>query len=98
MPATIDLLLSRLLHAGESIANFINTPKLLVIRTVIYFTSLSLLCTVSAQAIRLTHMSKAWLADDEPREGDHQDMTSRIYSIIRDYGQCPGHVRNKCHV
>lgn len=40
------------------------------------------------QAIRLTHMSKASLADDEPRDGgDSQDMTSKIYTIIRDYGE-----------
>lgn len=39
------------------------------------------------QAIRLTHMSKASLSDDEPREGDTQDMTSKIYTIIRDYGE-----------
>lgn len=39
------------------------------------------------QAIRLTHMSKASLADDDPREGgEAQDTTSRIYTIIRDYG------------
>ncbi|CAM9138721.1 unnamed protein product [Ectocarpus sp. 12 AP-2014] len=38
------------------------------------------------EAIRLTHMSKASLADDEPRDGgDSQDMMSRIYTIIRDY-------------
>lgn len=39
------------------------------------------------EAIRLTHMSKASLADDEPRDGEAQDMTSRIYGIIRDYGE-----------
>lgn len=40
------------------------------------------------QAIRLTHMSKASLADDEQRDGgDSQDMTSKIYTIIRDYGE-----------
>lgn len=40
------------------------------------------------QAIRLTHMSKASLADDEPRDGgESQDMTSKIYTIIRDYGE-----------
>lgn len=33
-------------------------------------------------------MSKASLADDEPRDGgDSQDMMSRIYTIIRDYGK-----------
>lgn len=39
------------------------------------------------KAIRLTHMSKASLADDEPQGGDSKDMTSRIYAIIRDYGE-----------
>ncbi|CAN0344498.1 unnamed protein product [Pylaiella littoralis] len=38
------------------------------------------------EAIRLTHMSKASLADDEQRDGgDSQDITSKIYTIIRDY-------------
>lgn len=36
-------------------------------------------------------MSKASLADDEPRDGgDSQDMTSKIYTIIRDYGKRRG--------
>ncbi|CAM9334782.1 unnamed protein product [Choristocarpus tenellus] len=41
------------------------------------------------EAIRLTHMSKASLADDEPGEGggEAQDVTSRIYNIIRDYAE-----------
>lgn len=36
-------------------------------------------------------MSKASLADDEPRDGgDSQDMTSKIYTVIRDYGERDG--------
>ncbi|CAN0494851.1 unnamed protein product [Laminaria digitata] len=33
-------------------------------------------------------MSKASLADDEPRDGgESQDTTSKIYNVIRDYGK-----------
>lgn len=46
------------------------------------------------EAIRLTHMSKASLADDEPRDGgESQDMTSKIYSVIRDYVEGRGTTR-----
>ncbi len=42
------------------------------------------------EAIRLTHMSKASLLDDRTADFIYEDVTSRVYGILRDYAAARG--------